>query len=342
MITAEERRYLHWLGREFWTARGEVVEIGPWLGGSTYSLAAGMAAHGAKAHGRLHVFDSFRWRPFMSQRAPLPLNAGDDFQAYFEKNLEPYRDLLVVERQSIPDDRVTSEGLTAIAERRDVAEHERLRWSGGNIEILFIDGAKSWDGLLYLLKEVAPSIVPGLTVLVCQDYKHWGSYWVPAILELFADHLRLLHLLDRNTVSFQCIKPITEEQLLRLAAYDSISATRGAELLESAALRLQALGDAAGAVMLRLTKARYLAQRGASDWAIDEFRRTERASSPRHHSRAVEDTRRWLETLLNVRLVPTPWFRARSESYRLLNQGHQLYARARRLMRLPSVVPPAP
>jgi hypothetical protein len=332
MITAEERRYLHWLGRDFWTARGEVVEIGPWLGGSTYALASGMAARGAKAHRRLHVFDSFTWRPFMSQRAPLPLSAGDDFQPYFERNLEPYRDLLVVERKSIPDDRQTSEALTAIAYREEVAEGDRLRWNGGPIEILFVDGAKSWGGFVYLLKEMAASLVPGLTLLVCQDYKHWGSYWVPAIVELLYEHLEPTHVLEKNTVAFSCTKAIDPDDLVRLVDYEALSVGAGAAVLERAACRLESRADPEGAVMLRLTKSRYLGQRGAHAEAIEQFRVAERAAVPRHHARAVEDTRLWLETLFGTRLAPTRWFRVRADSYKVYSFGRRLYMRTRSMV----------
>jgi hypothetical protein len=342
MISAEELRYLYWLGRDFWTARGHVVEIGPWLGGSTFALAAGMAAHGGKAHGHLHVFDSFIWQSFMAKRAPLPLQPGDDFRAFFERNLEPYRDLLVVQQSSIPDDRKTGGTFAVLSERKDVADEDRLRWTAGPIEILFVDGAKSWGGLLYLLKEVAGALVPGQSLLVCQDYKHWGSYWVPAVMELLADHFRLVHILDENTVSFSCIKPLEPEHFLKLADYETVSPARGAEALEKAACRLEAHGDPRGAVLVRLAKARYLAQRNATTLAIEAFRAVERRSSARHHAHAVEDTRGWIERLSSVQLPPSAWFRARRQSYRLIRYGRRLYARAQRLVRAQPAVRSSP
>jgi hypothetical protein len=333
MISAEERSYLYWLGRDFWTGRGEVIEMGPWLGGSTYSLAAGMAAKHPEAQRRLHVFDSFIWRPFMAQRARLPLEAGQSFRSYFERNLEPFRELLVVESKSLPDDKITGESLTALEQRVDIAESDVLRWTGAPIEILFVDGAKSWDGFLYLLKETAASLIPGVSLLVCQDYKHWGSYWVPAILELLGGHVRLVHVLEQNTVTFQWIKPIETAELLRLADYASLLPSRGAAALESAARRLEGLGDAEGASLLRLAEARYLGQRGARDDAIAQFRAVERVWSARFHQRGIDDTRRWLETLFSTSLPTSALLRARRESYRVLRYGRRLFAGVTRLIR---------
>ena len=77
MISDEERRYLYWLAARVWSGSGDIVEIGPWLGGSTYCLAAGMCDSGHRVAGRLKVFDNFIWRDFMADRAPLELRPGD-------------------------------------------------------------------------------------------------------------------------------------------------------------------------------------------------------------------------------------------------------------------------
>jgi predicted O-methyltransferase YrrM len=69
MLQPEETQYLYWLGQSVWTSDGIVLEIGPWLGGSTMCLAAGMHASDRPAAGRLHAVDNFLWREFMAARA---------------------------------------------------------------------------------------------------------------------------------------------------------------------------------------------------------------------------------------------------------------------------------
>src|SRR6185503_6716875 len=87
MVSRAEQKYLHWLTRTQWADRGHVVEIGPWLGGSTLCLARGMAAARPAARHRLHSFDNFTWRAFMARFAPLPLTDGESFERFFAANV---------------------------------------------------------------------------------------------------------------------------------------------------------------------------------------------------------------------------------------------------------------
>src|SRR5205085_2193869 len=45
------------------------------------------------------------------------------------------------------------------------------------VEIVFIDGAKSWPALLHALRVLAPRLAPA-PLLIFQDFKDWASYWV--------------------------------------------------------------------------------------------------------------------------------------------------------------------
>ncbi len=109
MISAEEQRYLYWLGRSGWTGEGDVVEIGPWLGGSTSCLASGMQASGHDARRRLQVFDNFVWREFMATRAPLPIRPGDSFETFFLENVSAYGDIIESHVRALPDETIESD-----------------------------------------------------------------------------------------------------------------------------------------------------------------------------------------------------------------------------------------
>ncbi len=212
MISEEEIRYLYWLALTHWTGEGHVVEMGPWLGGSTICLAAGMRQNTSGIDKKLYVFDNFVWQEFMSRRASLPLKVGDLFQAYFQENLKEYRDLMVVYKQSLPDDLIPSDKDAMAIRTINPDKPQLLKWEPKEpVEILFIDGAKSWDGISFLLKEFSNYLIPGKTLLVCQDYKYWGAYWVSLILEILSDHLELVHNLNSNTVTFRLTTEIQSE-----------------------------------------------------------------------------------------------------------------------------------
>lgn len=200
MITLEEQGYLHWLGSTVWSDIGHVVEIGPWLGGSTFCLAAGMDCRSSPRH-RLHAYDSFEWRPFMADRARLPLRAGESFEPQFARNVAKYSHLIEAHRCLLPDEAVTND--PALADSRATGSDgiAPFLWDEGAIEILFIDGAKSWNAMRFLLQETAHSLIHGQALIVCQDYKYWGNYWVAAMMELLGDAVQPVHVLRSNTVS---------------------------------------------------------------------------------------------------------------------------------------------
>ena len=61
MMTADESLYLYWLARCQYTGRGEIVDGGPYLGGSTMAMAEGLRRNDAVPHktGRIHSYDLF-------------------------------------------------------------------------------------------------------------------------------------------------------------------------------------------------------------------------------------------------------------------------------------------
>jgi hypothetical protein len=277
MISAEERAYLHWLTRCAWQDAGHVLEVGPWLGGSTLCLAAGMRARGALARHRLHAVDNFLWRPFMEERAALGLRPGDSFEARFRANLRGYADLVTVHTASLPDEAIP--GDPEAAAQRDGADGERplFAWEARErIEILFVDGAKSWRGMRHLLLAVGASLQPG-TLLVCQDFKYWGCYWVPMILGSFCDALEIVHVVRAgDTVSFRLRAPLAPAALAALPADVRASDPEQAlAALERMRRALRDAGDVLGAHTLALSRVKFLAHRGDLDAACRAFERSQ-------------------------------------------------------------------
>ncbi len=176
MISAEERRYLYWLASEHWQGQGHIVEMGPWLGGSTFCLAAGMQAAGSDSSRKLHVFDNFVWREFMNGRGGPELADGACFQEHFQQNLQPHSERVVVHQAWLPDEPAGDAELAAI--REEVPKGADLvSWPTGEpVEILFVDGAKSWQGMTTLLTTFAEALIPERSLLVFQDYRYWGEY----------------------------------------------------------------------------------------------------------------------------------------------------------------------
>jgi hypothetical protein len=321
MISAEERRYLYWLGSEVWSGEGHVVEMGPWLGGSTACLAAGMRASGRETQMRLHAIDNFVWRAFMAERAPLGLGDGASFRAHFEANLARFSDLVVVTEASLPDEEVPTDPLASAIRDAPPPDERLVRWSRSEpVEILFVDGAKSWTAMVHLLRELGPSLLPSRALLVCQDYKYWGAYWVPLALELLREHLELVHVLERNTVAFRVREQLPAEALERLPPFSGLEREASLAALDAASERLRERGDPLGAAIVEVAKVRLLGNLGDLDGARRAFRGAERRWPAGGRPEQLERARAWLEEASGETVAPALAFRARRRGRRALRR----------------------
>ena len=299
MISAEERRYLRWLTRTQWTGAGCVVEIGPWLGGSTACLAEGMRAAGHEARGRLHVFDNFLWREFMAAKAPLPLAPGESFEPFFRQNLGRDAELVVSHAMSLPDEVIPGDP-NAEARRSRAGESPPFVWRVAEpIEILFLDGAKSWRGMRHLLQAVRGALIPGRTLLACQDYKHWGAYWVAMILERLRGHLEPAHLLlEGSTATFRVTSAIPKDAIDAIEDdVATVPTAAGLEALECSIGWLVAAGDLRGGRRLALARVRFLGHQGHVEQALAVYGELARGW-PRSDRSQIDGARAYLEKRL--------------------------------------------
>jgi len=306
MISREETLYLYWLGANYWKNTGHIVEIGPWLGGSTFCLTSGMRDNNHKSAHCLHVFDNFLWRDFMASRAPLPLKDGDSFQAYFESNLSSFSDLVRIHRSALPSDPTPLDKLAASIHTPGSGNVPVLNWGLGEpVEILFVDGAKSWTGFKHLLQVFNEHLIPEESLLVCQDYKFWGAYWVPMMLEYFMDHFDITHNLNYNTVSFRLKRRISEEEFNKMPGYKDLEVDIGIELLERASQRLLNMGDRLGGLILQGCKVRYYLNMGKENAAIRLFRKLEATWPIRIETHTIVSMRGWLEKETDTIYAPS-------------------------------------
>lgn len=185
MITDAECRYLYWLTSSQYRGRGAVVEVGTWLGKSTLHLAAGLRDAGHPE--ALHCYDQYAWRGDHARTAGLPLKRGDDFKPYFERNVRPV----------YPGLQCTKSRLDAIA------------WSGGPIEILFLDAPKRLETLSDAFAAFGPSLVPGVSRVVFQDFLHPPAFALPAVIACIGTALVVEEVVaSGTTVGFRVAEPL--------------------------------------------------------------------------------------------------------------------------------------
>jgi hypothetical protein len=307
MLQPEETQYLYWLGASVWMGKGMVLEIGPWLGGSTICLAAGMHASGRPSERRLHAVDNFLWRDFMVARAALPIQPGDSFEPYFLKNLQTYADLVVSHAATLPDETIAGDHEATAKRFADEAGVPELNTVPADepVEILFIDGAKSWRGMAHLLRIVRERVLPEKTLLVCQDYKYWGTYWVPMMMSRLRGFVEPVHnVLGATTVAFRLTRDIPLSLLGSLEDHvSSIPTENGLALIDAARKLLVDDGDSLGAANVSLCRVSFLAHQGRSDAAVVAFKEAQEAWPPFAPAEQLERARTYLREEKSVSIA---------------------------------------
>jgi predicted O-methyltransferase YrrM len=134
-----------------------VVEIGSYLGASALALAEGLQA-GGSTHGRVHCIDT--WGNFGMAEGPR-----DTFEQ-FVQNTAPHASRIVPVRG----------WSTEVA--------ARLIASIGRIDLLFVDGDHSYDGVLADWRVFGPAMAPG-GVMAFHDVG-----WAEGVQRVVAEHVR--------------------------------------------------------------------------------------------------------------------------------------------------------
>jgi hypothetical protein len=164
MVTLEERQYYDYLG-SFYSGRGEVVELGPWLGLSTLAIWGGLHSNPHFARRKLHVFDDFVWRSswmdkWLTEKHPVPQRPRhhDSFLPLFDHYTQAIRDDLIVERRQI----APYDGNEALPP---------LSWPAGAVEMLFVDCGRTFEVNESWFKVFSPFFIPKRTLLVLEDWQ---------------------------------------------------------------------------------------------------------------------------------------------------------------------------
>jgi len=200
MIGPEERRALHWIARE-WTGDGAIVDAGSYLGASAFCLAAGVAASGRRARGPvIHAYDRFRaddeYVAEAITRAARPTARGDSYLDLFHAQTARHAELI----RAIPGDFLEA------------------RWTGGDIDVLFVDIAKTPELNAHLVGEFFPALVPGRSLLVQQDWYHCWHPHIHVTMEYLADEFELAdEHIEHQSRLWALRQPIPAAKIGRLA-----------------------------------------------------------------------------------------------------------------------------
>ncbi len=198
-MTPMELGFVGWFMREVYSGVGEAVELGCAFGRSTAATLAGMVANQRAAGKDLHVFDLMTFDWFLLQEYKKSARSkdgdfeiGDSFEEIFWNNLMPWKERVRLNAG-------------------DIASHG---WRGQPIEYLFVDIMKSWEATEGVIRDFFPFLIPGVSCIVHQDYKHPYSPQIILTMYRLRDYFEPLYSVVggySSTVAFRSTKKLDRE-----------------------------------------------------------------------------------------------------------------------------------
>ncbi len=190
MMKPQELDLLFTLARDWYQGIGEIIDLGPFLGSSTISLARGLTANARTINlfHRIFSFDRFWYEPYVGfesfiNQAHLPT---ESFFSHYLHNIRHYSDMVYCS----PGDLM------------------RFTWNQARVELLFIDAAKSWDLNDHIIKQFFGALIPGLSVVVQQDYYFYLCPWIIQTMEHFAPWIAYVGEAPGASAYFQSKAPV--------------------------------------------------------------------------------------------------------------------------------------
>lgn len=282
--TINERRFLYSFFRRLWNGSGNVLEIGPFLGGTTRAIAMGMNKNPCLRPGsKLYTYDRFdnyytadrllaSLEPMFangildrSVRELLMQENRPSFLELFQlvHNSSDYAYLVEAARGTLPSEASTtgSVGGTGLSFKHDTDVLFSLP-QGRDYSVVFVDGAKSWFGTKYFMKTVMPFTKPG-AYYIFQDYGAYTCFWIPMFLQMFKDDFELISYVD-HTYTFRLTRQIPESEIEQKFpnAPSDLSRTEIDGVFAGLALKALQTSDAYTLMNYEMQHAAILAHRG--------------------------------------------------------------------------------
>lgn len=197
LLNRFEKRLLYYIAKECYLGKGAIIDAGCFAGGSTVSLAVGLADNERKidkterivSYDRFVLDDSMR----RSERIKKELRGAvtdDEFYAQFLHNTEGLQHLFRLEKGDLLD----------------------KRWEGAPVEILFLDIAKTWDLMRWSMEHHFSALYPG-AILIHQDFADSRHYWLPFVMAYLRDYFDVVEYMEPCTVVYSCRATIPRDVL---------------------------------------------------------------------------------------------------------------------------------
>ncbi len=199
-----ERIFLYFLAKEI-VHRGNILELGPFLGGTTRALARGIEHSGIDGR-RLVTLDQFdnyydtatfkKFGVTRDGRSRKMVKFRSIFESFHrDQTYYPYIDARTLK----------------IADSPDQSTDYSLLQDCNDIDAVFIDGCKSWYSAKDFVGYVATKTNPDAYFLF-HDFGRYTCFWIPVFAESFPEHLKFVGSVDA-TFAYRLVKTLSKRDI---------------------------------------------------------------------------------------------------------------------------------
>ena len=189
MTSKTEQDYFAEYGAKIYSGKGEIVDLGCWLGSTTIPLVKGLLKNPAftESKRKVYAYDLFVWFDWMNTSAigtslEGKYREGDNFVEEFKQRTKEFARYIEIREGDL----------------------KQIGWTGENIEFLLIDVMKNWDLANAIVRDFYPSLVPNESLILHQDYAHFFTPWI-----------HLLQWSFRENFDFVCEVPKSQSVIFR-------------------------------------------------------------------------------------------------------------------------------
>lgn len=216
-----ERRFLYNFFKNFWNGSDNVLEVGPFLGGSTRAMAMGMLDNkNRQPSSKLITYDKFSnyYNADNLLKNLQPMFAKGILDDEVKKRIiESTSFLEVFELIHKQNDyyKLIKPVVGKLPDSKDMVDHSQDGFfklhNDLNYSVVFVDGAKSWYGMKYFMQETIKRTNLN-SYFIFQDYGAHTCFWVPLFIEIFREHFKLICYVD-HTYTFKLISPLDSQKI---------------------------------------------------------------------------------------------------------------------------------
>lgn len=206
MLSRYERQMLFSIAKQIYSGSGYIVDGGSFFGSSVCSLASGLQSNAAFEN-IMKIFGYNERKPIVAYELgylPAPKSEkidrrrvfggkeyylGDSFVDILRESVAPYKNLIDLR----------------------IGDFMEQNWKhDDDIELCFIDFAKTKYISKKSVQDFFPRFIPGTTILIHQDFYFDRLPWLKVQMGQFRDCFRWMGQVATSAI-FQCIAPISEE-----------------------------------------------------------------------------------------------------------------------------------